>query len=42
MTPTFERRKRERALVFLVSARETGGGPYQPSMTLQALTAFFS
>ena len=26
----------------LVSARETAGGPYQPSMTLIALTAFFS
>jgi hypothetical protein len=29
-------------LLFLVSARETGVGPYQPSMTLAALTAFFS
>ena len=29
-------------LFSLVSARETGGGPYQPSMRLSALTAFFS
>jgi hypothetical protein len=30
------------AYYVLVSSRETGSAPYQPSMTLIALTAFFS